>query len=107
MAVEGVGEVVRRVGVAAAREVGGDQPPAVGQPGQQIAELVGRAGVSVRQQHDRCVVRAGLAVKHLIAVQSEPTVPHHASSLVHPGKMRHGDVQSSVATRSHAHDLHC
>ena len=51
IAVEAIIEVVRRRAIAGTWIVRSEQPPAVGERGHKIAELVGRAGVAVGQQH--------------------------------------------------------
>ncbi|MCQ4164206.1 hypothetical protein NM961_05725 [Tahibacter sp. P2K] len=64
VAVEVVGEILRRAAVAAAGKIRREQAPAVGQARQQVAIGIRRAGIAVRQQQDLGIGRAGFAIEH-------------------------------------------
>jgi hypothetical protein len=81
IAVEIVAEPDRRVGIAGAREIRRQQPPAVGQCRHIVAELVGRARIAVRQQHDRRVRRPRLAIEAVDPVEVDLPVSHRG--LIH------------------------
>ena len=62
-----VAEPVRRGAVAEARIIRRNQPPAVCESRQQVAELIGRTGIAVRQEQRRRVARPRLAIEDLDA----------------------------------------
>src|ERR1700678_2929999 len=68
--IEGVGKVRghRHIRAAEARQVGRDEPKAVGEHRNEIAEHVARGRKAMQQQENGSVCGAGLTVKHLEAV---------------------------------------
>lgn len=69
ISIETVVEVIGCGAVAGAWKIGCNQPPFVREPRHQLAKFVGRAGITVRQQHDRRIRRPGFAIENLDAVE--------------------------------------
>ncbi len=74
VAVEAVVEVVGRVAVPRAGIVRRDQAPPVREPRHEVAELVGGAGIAVRQEDHRRIWRACFTVEEFDIADTQPAM---------------------------------